>query len=97
MNQLTQRPTAMLTQTMTLTRGSMARCSCQSRIWGPKTGWVISMLWNRGDERLKAKAATIRKGTVGTIGSTDPARARTMARIPIAPQRSRISSGNAPT
>lgn len=55
-----------------LTRGLIAPRSRQSRMAGPKRGWVISQLCRRSDEREKQYAASNMKGTVGKSGSTAP-------------------------
>lgn len=46
-----------------------------SRKGGPKRGWRLIHLCNRGEERAKHQADRSRKGTVGSSGSAMPANA----------------------
>jgi len=43
---------------------------------GPKYLWLMSQLWNLGDEREKHQAANNTKGVVGNIGRKIPVRPR---------------------
>ena len=50
---------------------------------GPKYLWLMSQLWNLGDEREKHQADNNTKGVVGNIGRKIPMKPRTRLTQPV--------------
>ena len=67
--------------------GRSPGAGAQSRIGGPSLGCRSSQPVSRGDDRPNAAAASSRNGTVGTSGSTVPARPQPVAAKPATSQR----------
>lgn len=83
-------PSAMPSADARLAASGMARRRRQSRSAGPKPGWSRSQASSRGAERANPKAARMRKGVVGSSGTTTPTRPSASAAEPSANQSRRI-------
>jgi hypothetical protein len=68
----TDTKTNIVPMAIALVRGEMAFRSSQSRRVCPKTGWFSSQDSNRGEERLNAQSAAMKKMVDGKPGTITP-------------------------